>query len=480
MRILLSLACASAAALLGAAFPPAAAAQQLDYALSPYMEGGALRGLDFSLDFYGEPDGETDLELPVTTGAGDVITSLSAAGGELKRGPEERVRILRHRPNARIRLTWRVVDDWPEGPTGINADPYRPVIQAAYFQVLGPAVMIVPRGDGRTPARFTMRGFPGGWTLASDLEHPRLARADLRYSVIVGGDYRVLRGARDRNMRLAIRGAWTFQDEDLVRDLETIIDGQRRFWGDANAPFFVTLTQLPGAPNRTTSGGTGLEDGFAFYGTPNVVLRRLTRLLAHEGQHTWIPLQVGRMPDVGEAASYWFSEGFTDFYAPRILVRQGIWGAREFADDLNEMLRDYAASPERSAPNTRIVEARQKDWAVEHLPYLRGRLFATLIDAKLRARGRDLDDVMMEMRRRAPASDMLVSALFAAVMADTGLPVEEDIRRHIELGEPILLPEDTFAPCGVLVLRGVRQELVLDGSLEGARREACLRVLGGS
>ena len=84
--------------------------------------------------------------------------------------------------------------------------------------------------------------------------------------------------------------------------------------------------------------------------------------------------------------------GMPDDYAPRILVRQGIWGAREFADDLNEMLRDYAASPERSAPNTRIVEARQKDWAVEHLPYLRGRLFATLIDAKLRARGRDLPE----------------------------------------------------------------------------------------
>ena len=54
------------------------------------------------------------------------------------------------------------------------------------------------------------------------------------------------------------------------------------------------------------------------------------------------------------------------------------------------------------------------------------------------------------------------------------------VQGGISIGEPILLPEDTFAPCGVLVLRGVRQELVLDGSLEGARREACLRVLGGS
>jgi predicted metalloprotease with PDZ domain len=196
--------------------------------------------------------------------------------------------------------------------------------------------------------------------------------------------------------------------------------------------------------------------------------------------HTWIPHELGSISEVDEAASYWFSEGFTDFFAPRLLVRDNIWGAREFADDLNEVLHAYAVSPERSAPNTRIVVARQTDPIVERLPYQRGRLFATLIDARLRERGRDLDDVVLEMRRRAPTASMFGPALFAVVMADMGLPVDKDIQTFIERGEPIRLPKDLFAPCGTLATSGVHQQLVLDRNLEGARRAACLRVLGGA
>jgi predicted metalloprotease with PDZ domain len=292
----------------------------------------------------------------------------------------------------------------------------------------------------------------------------------------------VLHGSRDSNLRLAVRGDWKFRDEDLLRHLETIIEGQRRFWGDPSTPYFVAVTPLPSIPDGAIVGGNNLGDAFTFYATPNVELKWLTHTLAHERLHTWIPDELGSISyGVGaEPASHWFSEGFTDFFAPRLLVRSGIWGAQEFADDLNEKLREYAASPERAAPNTRIVEARFSDPFVQVLPYQRGRLFATLIDQRLRARGRDLDDVVLEMRRRAPSAGMYAPELFAAVMADMGLPVEEDVRTFIELGQPILLPEDTFAPCGVLVMRGARQELVLDQNLEGGRLDACLRVLGGA
>jgi predicted metalloprotease with PDZ domain len=355
------------------------------------------------------------------------------------------------------------------------------VIAPTYFHAVGRMVMIVPQIAKTTPARLRMRDFARAWSIASDLEHPGLTQEALPDSLTVGGDYRMLYGARDRNIRLAIRGAWKFQDEDVLRELETILEGQRRFWGDPSTPYFVAVTALPSIPDGAIISGNNLGDAFAFYATPNVELKWLTHTLAHEGLHSWIPDQLGSISyDADEPASHWFSEGFTDFFAPRLLVRGGIWGAQEFADDLNGKLREYAASPERTAPNTRIVEARFSDPFVSVLPYRRGRLFATAIDARLRARGRDLDDVVLEMRRRAPTAGMYAPALFAAVMADMGLSVDEDVRAFIERGEPILLPEDTFAPCGTLVTRGDRQELVLDPNLDGARREACLRVLGGA
>ena len=73
---------------------------------------------------------------------------------------------------------------------------------------------------------------------------------------------------------------------------------------------------------------------------------------------------MGGMPDEGEAAHYWLSEGFTDFYTGRMLVRQGLWTPAQFAEDLNNTLRAYAESPVRAAPNARILADFWREQAV--------------------------------------------------------------------------------------------------------------------
>ncbi|MBK8543341.1 MAG: hypothetical protein IPL62_07075 [Caulobacteraceae bacterium] len=37
----------------------------------------------------------------------------------------------------------------------------------------------------------------------------------------------------------------------------------------------------------------------------------------------WTPAQIGGLPQEGEPSQYWLSEGFTDFYTARMLVRGG-------------------------------------------------------------------------------------------------------------------------------------------------------------
>jgi predicted metalloprotease with PDZ domain len=155
------------------------------------------------------------------------------------------------------------------------------------------------------------------------------------------------------------------------------------------------------------------------------------------------------MPEENEAAHYWLSEGFTDFLTGRILVREGVWTPAQFAADLNEALAAYAQSPGRTAPNERVAAEFWRDREMQRLPYQRGRMLASIWDARLRARGHDLDDVVLEMRARAAAGDPhKAAAMFPLVMEGLGLDVRADIEAFVERGEAIVLPEDVFAPCG--------------------------------
>lgn len=437
----------------------ASPAPRVEYTLTPLLEGGALTAVQVDIEFRGRESGQTVLDLPDSWGGEDElyrsIQDLSVTGARLAEGPGPAQRVLQHRPFARVHVRYRIVQDWPgELRAGTGRNPYRAVVQPTYFQFIGYAALAAPEIDERSPVRVRVARLPRGWSFASDLEHAGLALRDVQQSVTAAGDYRVVH-ATDANVRVAIRGAWSFSDQDIATEVTDIVGAQRRFWGDASTPYLVTVTQTAAPPDVSSIGGTGLGDAFAFFATPNAESARITRVLAHEGLHTWIPGQLGGMPQGDEERlSYWFSEGFTDFYTGRLLVREGVWTPAAFAADFNEMLRAYTHSPVRTAPNARIGEAFWTDSNVRQLPYQRGRLLATLWDARLRAGGHSLDDIVRQMRRRASAGEAGdVGQVFPLVAAEQGLALGDDLARYVERGETLLLPEDVFAPCGRVVTR---------------------------
>jgi predicted metalloprotease with PDZ domain len=456
MRVLL----AASAVLFCAAFAPG---PRIEYTLSPVMRDGALTAVAVEFSFRGDADGETSIDLP-NAWAGETelwrgVEGLSASGAAIVETGDPGERVLRHRPNARVRVSYRVIQDWDGEPTGNGGNPYRPIVRPSYYHLIGEAALVRPDIDPATPVRVRARSFPRGWSFATDLEHRGLTLQALDESIIVGGDYRVLtRGP----MRVAIRGAWGFTDDVLTDRIDAILAAQRQFWGDRDEPFLVTVTQLTQLdPNSRSVGGTGRSDAFAFFATPNAEEATIARVLAHEGQHTWVPRRIGGISEEDEATQYWLSEGFTDFYTGRVMVRAGLWTPQDFASDLNRMLRAYGASPARTETNARINVDFWNNPDVRTLPYQRGRLLATIWDQRLRAAGggRDLDDVVLEMKRRAQASAMAgepqvyATELFTRVAPEMGLGLGDDLQTYVEQGAAVLLPEDAFAPCGRVTTR---------------------------
>lgn len=446
--------------LLCAAFVLVAAAeapQRVDYTLSPVMRGGALTAVGVEISFRGDADGETVIDLPNEWGGQTElwrgVEGLTASNATIAETDNPAQRVLHYRPNARVRIAYRVVQDWEGPPAAGGGNPYRPVVQPSYFHLIGEAALVFPELPSETRARVRVRNLPRGWRFASDLEYEGLTLDAMHQSITVAGaDFRIVQSGA---LRLAIRGDWSFSDADFLAQADAILQGQRAFWGDRETPYLITMIPLHVPREGMYSvGGSNFDDAFAFFSTPSIEQQTVTRLLAHETNHTWIPAQIGGLREEDEAAQYWLSEGFTDFYTLRLQVRSGHWSPAEFAAAFNQMLAAYARSPVRDATNAQLAADFWTNSDMQRLPYQRGQLLATMWDARLRARGHSFDDIVRDMRRRAALDDSRsATELFPEAARAAGLDLGDDLDVYVRDGAAIMLPPDLFEPCGIITTR---------------------------
>jgi predicted metalloprotease with PDZ domain len=449
----------AALAAIGAAKPDQG---RVDYRLTPEFDQGGLSNLRVSLSLRADASGRTRLDLPdESMGERErwrLLSGFEAKGARLEEdGPAHRVLISK--PGAPLTVTYRVRSAYASDPPG-KGNPYKgPIIRPAWFATHGDFVFAIPHGRDHAPATFAWAGFPKGWTVASNLDgaERRFTVGNVFESNLLGGtDVQLYtRQIPGGVMRFAMRGDWSFAGGSFADELASVISGQRGFWGGSRTPYFISL--IPLAPSGGISvGGTGRFQGFALFATANASDAMLRRTLAHEHTHTWIPALQGWMPDgAQEPSAYWYSEGFTDFYTDRTLLRSGQWTPQDFVDHLNTVLREYNASPLREAPNTVIVSDFWKSRAAEALPYQRGYLLAFLWDVRMRRATHDargLDDVMFAMRDRyvaapAGAKPMVVESFEATAQRLTGVDVGPDIETFVTRGAPIALPPDLFEGC---------------------------------
>lgn len=447
----------------------AVADDTVHYTLSPVLTKGKLEAVAITVRFTGDSDGETLLALPDSWGGKtklyEGLKDIKVSGqGVTVAETAPATRTIKHAPGAELTVRYLVVQNWAGVPEATGANEYRPIIQPNYFHLIGNAVFVEPvrgnGGDEQSRASFSLEGLPRGWTFASDLEHGAMGRTlyvgDIVESVSVGGsDFRV---AKRGPLRVAIRGKWSFTDEAFVDRLGAIVASHLRFWNDPDEPYLVTVLPLKANPGSSSLGGTGRSDAFAFFATDNAQDVTLNRILAHEHLHTWIPRRIGSMPDGEdkEPVDYWLSEGFTDFYTARLLVRDGIWTLDDFVRETNDLLRAYAMSSARTVPNSKVVSDFWTDPDVGKIPYQRGALLAMIWDARIYAASsgaHDFDDVVLAMKARArAASDKppWASSLFREEIKRAGVDATDDLARFVDRGEAITLPENVFAPCGPL------------------------------
>lgn len=451
---------ASSSGLALSAAPSAAAPNSaVAYQVTPELKDGRLDALAVDIRLEGDADGETNIRLPDRWSGVDqlykAVGDVKAEGADLRRtGASELV--LKHAPNAPIRVSYKVRQQF-QGELQAGSPPFRASVLSDRFTALGWAVFAEVGGPAGRPVSFRWGPTPAGWRVASDLDHGVAHTGDLLDSVLMGGDDMqiVEREAAGGRLRVAVHGSWKFQPQDLSELLVKVANASSDFWGDRNDDFFVAVTPLANPRGGSAQYGVGLSDAFSLWTTRDADEASLRHIVTHEHQHVWFPGRLGGVrTGADEPLDYWLSEGFTDFYTLRLLLRSGEWSLEDYAAALNRILREYASSPVQGAPNAVIQAGFWEDPHVADLPYQRGLMLAALWDDRLRrsSHGRhDLDDVVMAMKARAEHGEKnAIENLRHAYASLGGEGLDRDLKSLVERGAPVALPADLFGDCAVI------------------------------
>lgn len=440
--------------------------RELTYVVEPLVQGESCQLL-VSLTFRGDSSGNSRLMLPLEWAEGvelyKAIKNLKSLSEDIKieDTKEPHVKIVHHRPNQQISLTYEVVSQ-PPGAKVTRETYYYPVLHPSYFYVMGQALWVYPEIPETTPLRLRLhwKNIPDDWTLINSfgISKPRqvvtTTLESFRKGTFLAGDYRVKTILINGEPVYAVtRGSFRFSDEEFHKLVKQIFQVTRDFWQARGIPhYYVTLLPTDDSPERT--GGEGRTNSFTLYMPKESTLSRHFHTFEHELFHAWNPQRLGKFQTIDGVVDerlYWFSEGFTDYYASLLLLRAGLISLEDYAAGYNSLTKDYYTSPLRLLTAAEMVQKRQTSYAVERLFYQRGALLAYYWDVAIRARTNNkssLDEVMRSLLHSAKASGFILShkRIVDALRPYLGEKGASDIERYIYRGE--LVPTDNpFGKC---------------------------------
>lgn len=388
-----------------------------------------------------------------------LIRSLRVDGGALRK-QENACWVITHHAGATLRVAYVV--DPGFGELGWDQVHF-PVTTKSLFQGIAATFLLTPRpGAGGAPAEYEVVvrwRLPEKWSAACSFGGgptvgARLTADALRHSAFLAGriDLRHQSPAGGGEITVAMPERFDFNIGRFAEFATRIIAAQARFMEDDAFPAFVVLAIPVGeqAPDQTRLSGQGLHHSFVLWTSPGAKLTDATEhLFAHELFHHWNGQVLRAAEPTGEVL--WFTEGFTDYYALRILFESGQWDAATYARWVNRHLRAYHANPARNVSNAQIAEKywEERD-TVGEVPYQRGLLLGLRWHRQAEEHGvtDGLDRLFRALVARGRTSEFKVSnaeirKLGAELLGDW---FTAEFDRYVHEAQTVDVPSHALAP----------------------------------
>lgn len=415
-----------------------------------------------SIRVAGDVDGTTRFEAPASWGGVDdcrrfvhAFEVRDASGSSCPvRADAAHGWTAEHEPGALLEARYELRPATPDSLSEIRTR-FEPVVRPDLFHLIGDVGLVYPeRLDRDRPidVRLCWVGFrERGWEVVSSFdgegERLWLPLLAFRHAVFLAGRIRMHeRAVPGGRLRVALVGEeWPFADERLVDLVEQVVGLERRFTGDFDDPTFLVTVVPTGAratPQSLSIGGTALRNSLALSLAPGTLLdsdpehrAQVLELVAHEVFHAWNGNEI-------EATDAWFSEGFTEFFASRLLRRAGLIDDARWASALDRELRSLWLAPVPSGP--------ADDESLQASAFHRGIVVALVLDEEIRRVSgdrRSIDDFFLEVLDAARAGEACdTDGLLARAARWTSPAFGEALRRTVVDGALPDLPARVSEP----------------------------------
>ncbi|PWU17976.1 MAG: hypothetical protein C5B49_07920 [Bdellovibrio sp.] len=423
--------------------------------------------LEVQASFAADSSGTTAVVLPAGMYERDKryekMSDLRLAGNDVKiddPGHGNSISILSP-PDKLIHLSYKLSPRATQG--GFEAD--FPTINDTYVHFNG-SMLLHPERFATISAHVIINwDLPKKWTLANSYGSEKRRQefegnfgktsiGNIYDTVFVAGDFRVYSlDIFSHSVVFAVRGNWKFSDKELTEVVRKVIAGQRTFWNDFDEPYYFAAL-VPNGKVCCRIGGHGLTQSFSAYlSERDQSLDRFTHVLSHEHFHHWTGEKIA--PEAWEQ-TYWFTEGFTEYYSWKINLMIGILNYEDFVDAVNTAIYKYYSSDKRLATNVEAGNGMNKEGAYTVLNYYRGMLVASEWDAEIRRKShgaKSLHDLMLSLYDETGKSGkLLTNAIVEKVFAEyVGTEAKTRFENDVVSGKLIRPSDDALGPCAHVV-----------------------------
>lgn len=441
---------------------PQSSVLDLHYVIEPVFTG---LNLSFSVNMYfkGNSEGEDKIVIP-SQWAGQknlqkYITNLEILTPEaqLQATELDNIKKITHNSNQMLHVRYTVTDFNLKGLSVIQSifvQKFRP----DYFHFFGSTFFIHPYWDMSKKIKIALdwTRLPDDWQISNSFgtnvrsQIVMQSLYNFKYALFVGGDYRTYKIVASNNpVYIAIRGKWPFQDQEALDVLTKIVSTQRNFWQDHDYPYFLIAL----SPTDTTCCryvGAAAFNGFTLTASQKEINQYFISILNHEFFHNWLGSIIKRQSP--EELTYWFVEGFSDYYARLFSLREGLISLQDYLDDLNKLLKNYHTSAVKGLRNSEVAWNFWHDQSMNKMPYYKGDIMAHVWNDQIikNSTGRQsLDTFMHDLLLKTKSEGFLVSNNNVANLLKKYLtkhPVE-DIQSYIEKGQLIDMLPSSLGPC---------------------------------
>lgn len=316
--------------------------------------------------------------------------------------------------------------------------------------MLGAGITFIPIPDTSFPYRVSLKwdlsavapGSRGVWSLGEGDVQATIPANTLAFSFYSAGPLQSYpaQPTTDFGMYWLIQPS--FDTDKLAQGIQHLYGYMSKFFHDEGQPYRVFIRKNFNRGN----GGTALARSFTFGWSEELAptLDNLQSLLAHEMTHNW-PAMEGEHGDTA-----WYSEGAAEYYSILLSHRAGVTTSAQFQEEVNERAAGYYTNPHRSLTNRQAAKIFWSDWSAQRIPYGRGFMYLSIVDAQIRAKSkvkRSLDDVVVPMfvskkEGKSPSIDDWLKL----VTAEIGPRAKRDYDAMVA-GQMLIPAENSFAPC---------------------------------